>query len=278
MDQNKDYQMVEAALCFLWEHYRNQPELEEIAAHVQLSPYHFQRIFQRWAGVSPKKFLQYLSLKAAKQQLRNSADLLTTSLDLGMSGPSRLHDLFITIEGMTPGEYKALGAGLEIRYGQFETLFGTCFIAATERGLCTLSFCASETILPQLAHEWPHALLLEDKDFVRAYHERIFKRGQGTSELKLFLKGTPFRLKVWSALLSIPEGLLISYSDLARRVDQPKAVRAVASAVASNSVAYLIPCHRVIRKLGGLGGYRWGIPRKLALIGWEQAVSELQMA
>jgi len=277
-EEHDDYTRVERALAFIYDNFQTQPSLEEVAEHVHLSPFHFQRLFQRWAGVSPKKFLQYLTLQAAKERLRDNADLLSVAHELGLSGPSRLHDLFVSVEGITPGTYKDGGSGLAIYHASFTSPFGPCTLAATERGLCALSFFEQTQVLANLRQEWPGAVLLEDRVQLEPYYAAVFQKGEGRRDLRLLLKGSSFRLKVWEALLQIPEGRVVSYSQLATMVEQPKAVRAVASAVASNPIALFIPCHRVIRGLGQMGGYRWGIPRKLAMLGWEasrQAVSSV---
>lgn len=271
MEEHDDYRRIERALHYIAEHVQQQPDLDEVAQHVHLSPFHFQRLFQRWAGVSPKKFLQFLTLDAAKQRLRENDDLLSASLAVGLSGPSRLHDLFLTIEGMTPGTYKALGDGLQLYYASFASPFGPCTLACTDRGLCTLSFFPEHEVLAGLRSEWPQAHLEANPSRLDPYYQAVFSTGQGPRQLRLCPEGSPFRLKVWEALLHVPQGRLVSYAQLAELAGRPSAVRAVASAVASNPLAVLIPCHRVIRNLGQVGGYRWGVPRKLALIGWENA-------
>lgn len=267
MEAHEDYARVERALGFIYENYRQQPSLDEVASEVNLSPYHFQRLFQRWAGVSPKKFLQYLTLQAAKERLRDNDDLLTAAHELGLSGPGRLHDLFINFMGMTPGDYKKGGADLVIGYGHFDSPFGPCVMAATQLGLCALSFFNLETAVASLHKEWPNSDIREDETMTRIYYDALFVDRKGV--LPVHMKGTPFRLKVWEALLQIPEGRVISYTQLAQMLGKPKSARAVASAVASNPLGMVIPCHRVIRRMGEMGGYRWGIPRKLALLGWE---------
>ncbi len=274
MEEHDDYRRVERALRYIADHVQDQPDLDEVAQHVHLSPFHFQRLFQRWAGVSPKKFLQYLTLDAAKQRLRQNDDLLSASLALGLSGPSRLHDLFLSIEGMTPGTYKAMGDGLLLHYGSFASPFGPCTMVCTDRGLCTLSFFPEQEVVANLRAEWPEARFERDASRLVPYFQAVFGTSQGLRELRLCPEGSPFRLKIWEALLRVPQGRLVSYSQLAELAGRPSAIRAVASAVAQNPLAVLIPCHRVIRNLGQIGNYRWGVPRKLALIGWEASRGE----
>ena len=273
---SNDYYRVEQALRYLQANYQRQPSLAEIAASIHLSEYHFQRLFQRWVGISPKRFLQYLTKENAKDLLARSHSLLEVSLAVGLSGPSRLHDLFITCEAVTPGEYKQRGAGLTIRYGFHPTPFGDCLLALTERGLCGLAFAnpgGTESLLADLRQRWGGAELLADPTAIVTYAARIFElaRDPGAPPLQLFLSGTNFQLKVWQALLHIPSGELTTYGQIAAALGQPKASRAVGSAVGDNPIAYLIPCHRVIRKAGELGGYRYGLARKQAILGWEQA-------
>lgn len=272
----RDYDRIEEAIRFLEANFRRQPSLEEIAAHTGLSPFHFQRCFRRWAGVTPKQFLQYLTLGYAKERLRQSRNLLDTSLDCGLSGPGRLHDLFVTLDALTPGEYKALGAGLLIRYGFHPTPFGTCLIALTERGVCALRFVTDEERAGALAavqQEWERSRLEEDREATAAAVAQIFGEGstEGEPRLRLLVKGTNFQVKVWEALLRIPAGRVVSYGDLARMIGAPSASRAVGSAVGDNPVGFLIPCHRVIRETGVISGYRWGTARKRAILAWEAA-------
>lgn len=272
--QEQDYQRVARALEYLQENHLNQPSLDEVAQAVGLSASHFQRVFQRWAGVSPKRFLQYLTLQRAKRLLEASEPVLETALDCGLSGPGRLHDLFVSVEAVTPGEYKRLGRDLEIRYGVQPGPFGEAFLAVTERGVCHLSFLeplTPERVLAQLRRRWPGALLREDQAAVEAWNRRIFAHGEPRNPLPVYLKGTNFQLKVWEALLAVPVGSVCSYQGLARALGKPQATRAVAGAVASNPISYLIPCHRVIRSTGAVSGYAGGVTRKRALLGWEAA-------
>jgi AraC family transcriptional regulator of adaptative response/methylated-DNA-[protein]-cysteine methyltransferase len=270
MDQ---YITIAKALSFIQEHYFEQPNLEAIAAEVNLSPFHLQRIFTEWAGVSPKKFLQYLSIERAKKLLQNSS-ILDTAYKIGLSGTSRLHDLFMTIEGMTPGEYKNGGAGLTIYYSLKKSLFGKYLVASTEVGVCNILFydTDSESAIDDLVSRWPGARIIEKEVLGHIHVQQFFNHELGREEkIKLHLKGTPFQLKVWEALLRIPEGQLTSYGSVAESISKPTAQRAVGSAIGANPVAYLIPCHRVIKNNGVLGNFGWGIPRKMAMVGWEGA-------
>lgn len=269
-----DYERVEAAIRFIDAHAMEQPSLAEMAAAVGLSEHHFHRLFREWAGITPKRFLQLLTLEHAKRKLADSRSVLEASFRTGLSGPSRLHDLFVTMEGVTPGEHRAGGAGVEIRWGVAPTPFGTAVIASTDRGVCHLAFsdddAASRGTPPDLTRRWPAARLRRDDGTAVAIAERIF----GNDSIPLHVDGTNFQVQVWQALVRIPAGTVASYSDVARGIGRPEAVRAVAGAVAANEVAWLIPCHRVIRKLGETGGYRWGPARKRAMLAWEAAGSE----
>ena len=276
--QADDYQRIEQAILYLQANTHRQPGLQEVAESVHLSEYHFQRLFTRWAGISPKRFLQYLTKEHARRLLEQSASLLETAYAVGLSGPGRLHDLFITCEAVTPGEYKQRGAGLSIRYGFHPSPFGECLLAVTERGICSLSFTASTgrpAALAELRSRWPKANLAEDQAGTRPLAQQVFEPQPSTASqpLPLFLSGSNFQLKVWEALLRVPAGSLASYEDIARWLGMPRASRAVSGAVARNPVAYLIPCHRVIRKLGEFGGYHYGAARKQAILGWEMAHS-----
>ncbi len=272
-----DYARIERALLYIQTHFREQPGLDEIAAAAALSPCHFQRVFTRWAGVSPTRFLGYLTLAHAKAVLDEASSVLEASCAVGLSGPSRLHDLFVTYDAITPGQYKAMGSGLEIRYGVHTGLFGDYLAASTDRGLCALRFLGDggkEAAVAELRHEFPGARLLreEDETIELCARHLAAKPLTGPGQLRLFCKGTNFQIRVWAALLSMPTGALATYGDIARAVGAPKAARAVGSAVAANPVAALIPCHRVIRATRLFQtDYRWGSARKLAMIGWEQA-------
>jgi AraC family transcriptional regulator of adaptative response/methylated-DNA-[protein]-cysteine methyltransferase len=270
-----DYQRVEQALGYLAANRERQPGLGELAASIHLSEYHFQRLFKRWAGISPKRFLQFLTKEHAKELLVDAASLLEATYASGLSSPGRLHDLFVQTEAVTPGEYKRRGQGLQIFYGFHPTPFGECLLALTERGICHLSFVQGDdrsAALALLKIDWPRAQLVEAPERTAPFAKRIFtfKTGESTP-LNLHLRGTNFQLKVWEALLRIPPGELTSYERIAAEIGRPGATRAVGNALAHNPVAYLIPCHRVIRKLGDFGNYRHGPLRKQALLGWEMA-------
>jgi AraC family transcriptional regulator, regulatory protein of adaptative response / methylated-DNA-[protein]-cysteine methyltransferase len=271
-----DYSRIEQALKFLEAQARQQPSLAALAGHLGLSEFHCQRLFRRWAGISPKDFLQCLTLQRAKELLAESRSLLETSLEVGLSSSSRLHDLFLGLEAMTPGEFKRQGVGLTLRWGVHPTPFGAALFAATDRGLCALSFL--ETAAPgkdlgELQARWPGAILAEEPRYTQSFAQAVVGRmkGEQTAPLPLVLKGSSFQLQVWKALLRIPEGALVTYGDLASLAETPKASRAVGSALAMNPIGYLIPCHRVIRATGALGEYHWGSPRKRALVGMEGA-------
>ena len=276
MDMNehhRDYDRIGEALQFIDENRADRPSLEEVARHVGLSPFHFQRLFSRWAGISPKRFLQFLTVEHARRCLAETRSVLETSFETGLTSPGRLHDLMVAVDAVTPGEYKNGGDGLIISYGSAESPFGRCFVGSTDRGVCWLSFPDDAAAsLAELGRHFHRAELVEDAPQARAVVDRIFDRSAETGPLPpVLLSGTNFQLKVWEALLRVPEGGLCSYADLASAMGRPTATRAVASAVAANHIAYLIPCHRVIRSMGTFGRYRWGAPRKHALIGWEQA-------
>lgn len=268
-----DYERIEKAIIYLKENFREQPELDEVAKQVHISPFHFQRMFKDWAGVSPKKFLQYISLEHAKKMLLQNHSLADTSFETGLSGTSRLHDLFISIEGMTPGEFKNEGEQLHINYSFAESPFGNIIVASTGKGICHLAF----------ANEPAEAFLLLQSKFKKASFTQITDTIQqnalfvftqdwkNLSKIKLHLKGTAFQLKVWEALLKIPMGGLSTYSGIASEIGNGKASRAVGTAIGNNPVAFLIPCHRVIQSTGVIGQYHWGSSRKTAIVGWEAA-------
>ena len=271
-----DYQRIEKAIVYLEEHFQAQPGLEDMARHVNLSPFHFQRLFRRWAGISPKRFLQFLTIEYSKKLLADNRSILSASGETGLSGPSRLHDLFVSVEAVTPGEFKIKGSGLQIHYGFHPTPFGECLLAVTARGICGLSFVTGEgrrEAVAALHNRMERADLIESPRTTEPVLEQIFHptSQDGRSMTRLFLKGTNFQIKVWEALLRIPPGFLCTYEDLARFIGRPGAARAVGNAVALNPVAYVIPCHRVIRKTGLFGDYHYGTARKKALIGWEMA-------
>ncbi|MGV3765106.1 MAG: methylated-DNA--[protein]-cysteine S-methyltransferase [Chitinophagaceae bacterium] len=272
-DQSHHYNRITEAIRYLGENFRSQPDLDELASKMHLSSFHFQRLFTEWAGVSPKKFLQYISVEHAKAMLRERATLMDAAFETGLSGTGRLHDLFIHIEGMTPGEYKNGGAALSIQYAFAATQFGPVIVASTSRGVCYMAFYAEETIaLEELKQKFPGATFSRTTD---TYQQEALKVFSGApAQVKLHLKGTPFQLKVWEALLKIPPGQLSSYSLLAQQIAHTKASRAVGSAVGDNPVAYIIPCHRVIQASGIIGQYHWGSVRKASMIGWEAALHE----
>ncbi|RYU78488.1 methylated-DNA--[protein]-cysteine S-methyltransferase [Hymenobacter persicinus] len=274
-----DYARVEQAIAFIAAHVTEQPSLEQIAAHVHLSPFHFTRLFTRWAGTSPQRFLRFLTKEYARQVLSESGSLLAATYETGLSGAGRLHDLFVTYEAMTPAEYRAQGAGLTIHYGFHPTPFGEALLSLTDRGICGLSFqpaAEREPALAALAASWPRANLLADPGRTAAVAAQLFAPPAADAQpLPLLLRGTNFQIKVWEALLRIPAGAVVSYRDVAAALGQPGASQAVGGAVGANAIAYLIPCHRVIQQHGGPGGYRWGSLRKQALLGWEAARVDL---
>lgn len=274
-----DYERIEKAILFLEKNAGRKPDLREIAQSVNLSEYHFQRLFKRWAGVTPKQFLQALTLERAKAALKRSGSLLDATYDASLSSPGRLHDLFVKMEAMTPDEFRNQGANLTIRYGFHPTPFGECLVAVTDRGISNLSFVQAEkrsVAVRDLRQEWRRAELIEDVSATRPYAARIFSKRTSTVPLTLHLRGTNFQIKVWKALLKIPGAGTATYEEVAQSISKPRSVRAVANAVAHNPVAYLIPCHRVIRKTGAIGGYRWGSRRKKALLAWEASISQTE--
>lgn len=268
------YETVAESLRYIRANALQQPDLKAIAAHVCMSPFHFQRVFTEWAGVSPKKFLQYLTLRHAKAILAQSASLSKAADSSGLSGSSRLHDLFLQIEGITPGDYKKQGAHLQLNYSTGNCQFGSYMVASTPQGICHLHFYQSEQqALQELRHLWPQATLVARQNELHRQVQQFFQNRLTplSPKLPLHLRGTPFQLKVWEALLRIPEGQLSSYASLAGNIGHQQASRAVGTAIGSNPVAFLIPCHRVIKSVGGIGEYRWGSERKMAMIGWEAA-------
>lgn len=275
--QATDYMRVEKAIRYIEENFRAQPELSEIAERVGLSEFHFQRLFRRWAGVSPKRFLQFLTAEHARRLLEGSSTVLDAAYDAGLSGPGRLHDLMVSLHAMTPGEVRRGGTGLTIHYGIHETTFGAAVLATTARGICALSFvgdgAGEHGALTDLRAGWPEAVLREDTARTQPLIERIFSGtpGNAAAPLPLLVRGTNFQVKVWEALLRVDLGELTTYERLAGCIGAPKAVRAVGTAVGRNPIAFLIPCHRVIRKSGAFGQYRWGPSRKQAMLGWEAA-------
>ncbi len=272
--QHINYLRIAAAIEYIKEHFKDQPNLDEVAQKVHLSPFHFQRLFTDWAGVSPKKFLQYISVAHAKQMLKQKEiTLFDATVEIGLSSTSRLHDMFIKIEGMTPGDYKNGGENLKINYSFAETPFGNIIVASTAKGICYMAFYEnSEQALQDLQNNFPNAQLMQMLDLAQQNAIYIFTHDWSKlNQIKLHLKATDFQLKVWEALLKIPMGELSTYGSIAQQIDNPKASRAVGTAIGSNPVAFLIPCHRVIQSSGTVGGYMWGTTRKTAIIGWEAA-------
>lgn len=269
-----NYNRIADAIDYIKANFKEQPNLDEVAAKVHLSPFHFQRLFSDWAGTSPKKFLQYTSLEHAKKLLKeNQATISETAYETGLSGTSRLHDLFVNIEGMTPAEYKNGGKNLEINYSFAESPFGNIIVASTQKGVCFMAFAEDETIgFADLKNKFPNASFSRKLDLAQQNALFIFQNDWSKlSEIKLHLKGTDFQLKVWETLLKIPMGQLSTYGTIAHQIQKPNASRAVGTAIGSNPVAFLIPCHRVIQSSGVFGGYMWGNTRKTAIIGWEGA-------
>lgn len=268
------YQTIESIIRHLGDRFQDQPSLEDLAERSGLSPQHFQRVFKQWVGISPKQFLKYLTLEYAKSRLDRNASVLDASFDSGLSGPGRLHDLFVSLESITPGEYKRGGEGLHIRYGIHASPFGNAVVARCERGLCGIFFLPEpdDRQAKEAIHEyWPGASTERSDTATKALAQTLFgaDRVNGPEKFSLYVRGTPFQVQVWRALLEIPPGSLTTYSEVAETIGRPGASRAVANAIGDNPIAWLIPCHRVIRKGGHLGGYRWGLPRKKVMLAWE---------
>ncbi|HRD75626.1 MAG TPA: methylated-DNA--[protein]-cysteine S-methyltransferase [Hyphomicrobiaceae bacterium] len=274
--QIRDYDLVRQAIAFLTETWAEQPSLEALAGHLALSPAHCQKLFSRWCGLSPKEFVQAITIDHARGLLAGSASVLDTAHEVGLSGPSRLHDLFVTHEAMTPGAYKRRGEGLEIAWGVHPSPFGLALAMATGRGICGLAFFDSESEFPHafndMSQRWPAAHFLEAPERTGTLLRNVFSppEARGGEPIRLVLIGSNFEVGVWEALLRIPMGRAVSYSDLARHVGRPSAARAVGSAVGRNPISFVVPCHRVLRGDGQLGGYHWGLTRKRAIIGWER--------
>jgi len=267
-----NYTRIAEAIEYIQQNFTEQPTLEKIAKKVHLSPFHFQRLFTDWAGVSPKKFLQYISVQYAKEILNNSqATLFDTAYQTGLSGTGRLHDLFVKIEGMTPGEYKNQGKNLAINYSFTESLFGRILVASTHKGICYMGFSDDKQIaFSELEKRFPKANFIQQIDEIQQNALQIYTQDwTKINKIKLHLKGTDFQLKVWEALLKIPTGNLATYGNISKAIQKPKASRAVGTAIGKNPIAFLIPCHRVIQSTGVFGGYMWGTTRKTAMIGWE---------
>ena len=273
---SQDYYRIEKAIAYIKKNASQQPDLRDIAASVHLSDYHFQRMFSRWAGISPKRFLQYITKEYAKKLLRSNRSVMDTAYDIGLSGGSRLHDLFVVCEAVTPGEYKRSGDGLQIFYGCHPSPFGYCLLGATKRGVCYLEFQVENRKNPStqgIRKRWPRADIVLKPQRSHALMRKIFDFNpvSDSAPLHLYVKGSNFQIKVWEALLKIPLGNMVTYEDVARQIKMPKAARAVGNAVGQNPIPFLIPCHRVIRKIGEFGNYGGGRERKKAMLGWEAA-------
>jgi AraC family transcriptional regulator of adaptative response/methylated-DNA-[protein]-cysteine methyltransferase len=276
LQASEDYERIEKSIKFLESNFPSQPGLKEVADHIGLSEFHFQRLFSRWVGISPKRFLQFLTKEYAKRLLENHDNLLDVTYEAGLTSPSRLHDLFVTCEAVTPGEYKSKGEGLVIKYGFHSSPFGECLLATTERGICGFFFVKNrdrKDPLTELRFFWKQADIVEDPDASRELIDRIFNQSfaDAGAPLHLILNGTNFQIKVWEALIKIPFGAVVSYEDVAIQVGIPGATRAVGSAVGKNPISFIIPCHRVIRKTADFGNYGGGTARKKAILGWEAA-------
>ncbi|MDB5634326.1 MAG: 6-O-methylguanine methyltransferase [Tardiphaga sp.] len=270
----RDYDSVRRAIGFISEHWRAQPAIESIAEAASVTPDELHHLFRRWAGLTPKAFMQALTLDHAKGLLRDSASVLDAALDSGLSGPGRLHDLFVTHEAMSPGEWKTGGAGMELRYGFHPCPFGTAIVISSERGLAGLAFSdpgEEQPAFADMARRWPRATFIADNDGTAALSRRIFdaKLWRPDEPLRVLLIGTDFEVRVWETLLKIPMGRAVCYSDIASKIESPKASRAVGAAVGKNPISFVVPCHRALGKSGALTGYHWGITRKQAMIGWE---------
>ncbi len=272
-DAARDYVRVERAIDYLVSHRESQPSLDAVADHVGLSAFHTQRLFTRWAGVSPKRFLSYLTVEHAKQRLEESASVFDAAFDAGLSGSSRLHDLMVSAEAMTPGEYKAQGSDITIRYGVAPTPYGDALFLVSDRGLCGLEFFSSglDTLLADAKSRWPLSQFVEAHATAAEAAQRIFG---SRDSISILMKGTSWQLQVWSALLRIPEGSIVSYGQIADAVCTRKASRAVGTAVAANHIGYIVPCHRVLRATGLFKRYRWGAPRRWAMLAREAAVDD----
>jgi AraC family transcriptional regulator of adaptative response/methylated-DNA-[protein]-cysteine methyltransferase len=276
--QTHDYELVKHTLAFISENWRDQPSLETLADQAGLSATHLQRLFTRWAGLSPKAFLQAVTLDHARELLRDSASILDASYELGLSGPGRLHDLFVTHEGMSPGIYKVRGRGLNIQYGFHDCPFGRALILITSEGLAGLAFAdegKEKSALADMTSRWPEATYVENHQATASYAKRIFEseRWKPDQPLRIVFIGSDFEIRVWETLLRIPFGKASTYSDIASHIGKPKAARAVGAAVGKNPISFVVPCHRVLGKSGGLCGYHWGLTRKRAILGWEAGVA-----
>lgn len=280
-DQDINYARIEQAIQYLEKNFLRQPALDEVAEEVHLSPFHFQRLFSAWVGISPKRFLQYLTVDFLKSKLNESGNLIEVAEAAGLSSQSRVYDLFTTLEAVTPEEYKRSGKGLRVDYGIHETIFGDALIGVTERGVCWLSFVNTDEDagleLERMKEHWHNSVIHQDQILTESFTEKIFKhptKEGKQAKIHLLVKGTNFQIKVWQALLQLPMGRVATYQHIATQVGSPRAMQAVGSAVGSNHIAWLIPCHRVIRKDGVLGEYRWSATRKKGIIGWEMAIAD----
>jgi len=274
---SRDYDLVRRSLAYLTDNWRDQPSLDRLAERSGMSPHHLQRVFTRWAGISPKAFLQAITIDHARELLRDSASILDTAYEVGLSGPGRLHDLFVTHEGMSPGAYKARGKGLTISYGFHDCPFGRALVMMTDQGLCGLAFADpgdEKLALADMMARWPEAFYVEEKDRTSLAAEQIFNPGQWAADrpLRVVFIGSDFEIRVWETLLRIPLGKATTYSDIAQHLGKPAAARAVGTAVGKNPISFVVPCHRVLGKSGGLCGYHWGLTRKRAILGWEAGV------
>ncbi|WP_068084496.1 methylated-DNA--[protein]-cysteine S-methyltransferase [Polycladidibacter stylochi] len=275
---NEHYKTVQTTLQYISENWREQPSLEELSKLVSMQPIQLQRLFSKWAGLTPKQFLQAITIDHARAMLQNASSVFDTTYELGLSGPARLHDLFVTHEAMTPGDYRRRGAGITISYGFHPCPFGLALVMATERGLAGLAFADDNNqaqTLEDMCQRWPAAEFVEDQAATAPYVQRIFNHHQWRAEepLKLIFIGTDFEIRVWESLLKIPLGAATTYSDIAKNLGKPKASRAVGTAVGKNPISFVVPCHRVLGKSGNLCGYHWGLTRKRAILGWEAGIS-----
>ncbi len=276
-DRSRDYELIRRAIAFLSETWTEQPPLDRLAQHLGLSPAHCQKLFKRWCGLSPKEFVQSITVDHARALLKDSASVLETAHEVGLSGAARLHDLFVSHEAMTPGDYKRRGEGLEMAYGFHASPFGEALLIATDRGLAGLAFVdedkgqTQQEALADMTQRWPKARFVPAPERTAVFAQQIFKSSPSSRErpIRLVMIGTDFEVRVWETLLKIPMGRAVSYNDIARHLGQPTASRAVGSAVGRNPISFVVPCHRVLRGDGSLGGYHWGLTRKRALIGWE---------
>ncbi len=272
--QAENYERISSAIAFIRQHHLSQPDLAAVANHVGLSESHFQKLFTQWAGISPKRFLQYITIEYAKSRIAQTQNILDLTTDVGLSSPGRLHDLFVTVEAMSPGEFKAGGMGLSICYGLHDTPFGKTLIATTARGVCNIHFIDTTdqaSAVQFLKQSWPRARITSDISTTQPLCSSIFNTATSREKkpLTLLIKGTNFQVQVWRALLQLPFGSLTTYKTIADMINRPTATRAVGTAIGKNPIGYLIPCHRVIRSNGELGGYLWGLSRKLSILGWE---------